>query len=174
MMRGEKVADDLPLTKCGLCEEGGKHDGSKFSLRPVCGAQRIFQSEICEVVRGAKKSPTKENPFVSSFREEWRVLLIFETAPDGSEDEMHLLLRTRNSRKYFLNIRKFQERDVVIGYVFPTHKILVFVEKKWGKYVVAKGLRRNFVQSLHLGRTMFLAIFFLLLNSHVRMYVGCM
>jgi hypothetical protein len=27
---------------------------------------------------------------------------------------------------------------------------------------------------LHLGRTMFLAIFFLLLNSHVRMYVGCM
>ena len=33
---------------------------------------------------------------------------------------------------------------------------------------------RNFVQSLHLKWvSMFLAIFFLLLNLHVRMYVGC-
>ena len=74
MMRGEKVADDLPLTKCGLCEEGGKHDGSKFSLRPVCGAQRIFQSEICEVVpknRRRKRIPSsplfEKNGEYSSF-----------------------------------------------------------------------------------------------------------
>ena len=48
IMRFEKVADALPFTICGLCEEGGKQDdGSKFFLRPVL---RVFSSEIRVVV----------------------------------------------------------------------------------------------------------------------------
>ena len=57
MMRGEKVADALPFTKCGLCEEGGKHDGSKFSLRPVCNESvRLRFVRWCQKIADERES----------------------------------------------------------------------------------------------------------------------
>jgi len=57
MMRGEKVADALPFTKCGLCEEGGKHDGSMFSLRPVCNVSvRLRFVRWCQKIADERES----------------------------------------------------------------------------------------------------------------------
>jgi hypothetical protein len=89
MMRGEKVADALPFTICGLCEEGGKDDGGgKVYLRPVL---RIFSSDICEVVQ--KIAAEKRILTFPLSRSMLLVFSSFETAPDRSKDEMHLLFR---------------------------------------------------------------------------------
>jgi hypothetical protein len=71
-MQGDKVADALPFTICGLCEEGGKDDGGgKVYLRPVL---RIFSSDICEVV--PKNRRRKKNPYVSSFEKHATSILL--------------------------------------------------------------------------------------------------
>ena len=117
--------DALPFTKCGLCEEGGKHDGSKFSLRPVRNESfRLRFVRWCEKIADERESlrllfsrRMSSTPHLKQLPRQWRTRCISFCVSATAE----------NILRPFENFTR--ERLVIIGSVAPTLKIFGFRQK---------------------------------------------